>query len=159
MIMPSAGGADRIASRLNFPNRTIVSGLPNVITTGTTTRIQFARPPDRTPRPRKDVQHTTTLGFAYVNEIGRSTFDREPFNFPVGSIIVRERLLAGSSTADQLVVMIKREKSFNRKANGWEFLSVKGDGTRILKREKDGKCLKCHASAAQNDFVFPMEKR
>jgi hypothetical protein len=55
--------------------------------------------------------------------------------------------------------MIKREKNFNRKANGWEFLTVNGAGTKILKREKNGKCLKCHASAAPNDFVFPMEKR
>ena len=94
-----------------------------------------------------------------MNEIGRSGFDRQPFNFPVGSIIVRERLLAGSSTADQLVVMIKREKSFNRKANGWEFLSVSGDATKVLKRERDGKCLKCHASAAKNDFVFPEVNR
>lgn len=159
MIMPSAGGADQTTFRPNLLGRKLTEGLPTIITTGTTTRIQLAWPPDRTPRPRKDVQHTTTLGFAYVNEIGRSAFDREPFKFPVGSIIVRERLLAGSSTADQLVVMIKREKSFNRKGNGWEFLSVNGDGTKILNRERDGKCLKCHASAAENDFVFPMEKR
>jgi len=94
-----------------------------------------------------------------VNEVGKSGFKREPFTFPVGTVIVRERLLTAASPPDRLVVMIKREKSFNRKADGWEFLTVTGDGTNILKREKDGKCLKCHSSAAQNDFVFPMEKR
>lgn len=101
----------------------------------------------------------TTLGFGFVNEIGRDGFKREPFRFPVGTVIVRERRWWASSDPDRLVVMIKRKKSFNRKANGWEFLTVSGDGTKLLKREKDGKCLKCHASAAQNDFVFPMEKR
>jgi hypothetical protein len=143
----------------NFSGRTLSEGLPQIITAGSTRKIQLSPPPDRTPRARKsDVTHTTTLGFAYVNEIGRSAFERQPFKFPVGSIIVRERLLPGSPAADQLVVMIKREKSFNRKGNGWEFLSVNGDATKILKREKDGKCLKCHASAKVNDFVFPEVK-
>jgi hypothetical protein len=140
--------------------RTLAEGLPNIITTGSTRRIQLSSPPDRSARaPKTDPTHTTTLGFAYVNEIGRHAFERQPFNFPAGSVIVRERLLPGSTDANQLVVMIKREKNFNRKANGWEFLTVSGDATKIVKREKDGKCLKCHASAAQNDFVFPMEKR
>lgn len=144
----------------HIPQRTLKDGLPNIITTGTTTKIQVAPPPDRSPtRPRNDVTHTTTLGFAYVNEIGRSAFDRKPFKFPAGSIIVRERLLPGASNADQLVVMIKHEKSFNRKGNGWEFLTISGDATKIMKREKDGKCLKCHKQAAGNDFVFPIEKR
>jgi len=137
-----------------------MDGLPNVITTGNSTRVRFPRsdpPPDRSTKG--DGRHATSLGYGYVNEVGKSGFKREPFTFPVGTVIVRERLLTAASPPDRLVVMIKREKSFNRKADGWEFLTVTGDGTNILKREKDGKCLKCHSSAAQNDFVFPMEKR
>ena len=137
-----------------------MDGLPNVITTGNTTKLRFPRFDPPPTRSRKDDgKHVTTLGFGYVNEIGRGGFKREPFSFPVGTVIVRERRLWASLDPDRLVVMIKREKRFNRKANGWEFLTVTGDGTKLLEREKDGKCLKCHASAAQNDFVFPMEKR
>jgi hypothetical protein len=148
------------ADQIPNPQRTLGDGFPRIITTGTTTTIKASPPPERSPtRPGNNQPHTTTLGFAYVNEIGRRAFDRQPFKFPVGSIIVRERLLPGSANADQLVVMIKREKNFSRKGNGWEFLSVSGDATRIMKREKDGKCLKCHVQAVQNDFVFPMEKR
>ena len=96
------------------------------------------------------------LGFSYVNEIGRAAmFGAEPRKFPVGSIIVRERLLPGTSSPDQLVVMIKHEPAFNRKGNGWEFLSADGAMTTITKRDRDGACLKCHASASQNDFIFP----
>jgi hypothetical protein len=51
--------------------------------------------------------------------------------------------------------MVKHERDFNRKANGWEFLTINGDATKVLKREKQGNCLKCHATAANNDFVFP----
>ncbi|HEX5705502.1 MAG TPA: cytochrome P460 family protein [Pyrinomonadaceae bacterium] len=152
--------AARPASTLNFPQRTVMDGLPNVITTGNSTRVGFPRsepPPDRSTKD--DGRHETSFGFGYVNEVGRRGFEREPFSFPVGTVIVRERRWSPSSDPDRLVVMIKREKSFNRKANGWEFLTLSGTGTKILNREKNGKCLKCHASAAQNDFVFPMDKR
>jgi hypothetical protein len=139
-----------------------MDGLPNVITTGNSTRIHFPQPGEVAPGASRSAQekpnHAITLGVAYVNEVGRDGFQRKPFAFPVGTMIVRETLLPSSSTPARLVVMIKREKSFNRKANGWEFLTVNGEGTRILKREKSGKCLECHVSATDNDFVFPEEK-
>lgn len=136
-----------------------MDGLPNIITTQPSTRIYFPRDSAPSRRRKDDGKHETSLGFGYVNEIGRNGFQRKPFSFPVGTVIVRERLWYASGNPDRLVVMIKREQSFNRKANGWEFLTASGDGKEILKREKDGKCLKCHASAARDDFVFPMEKR
>lgn len=115
-----------------------------------------------TPSPERSSKqaagHLTTLGFSFVNEAGRAAFSRRPFVFPVGSIIVRERLLSPSSGPDQLVVMIKHEKDFNRKAGGWEFLTVTGDMTKVIRREKEGACLKCHSSASDNDFVFPLNQ-
>jgi hypothetical protein len=139
-----------------------MDGLPNVVTTGNSTRVRFPRPGQLSPEPsrsrKEDPNHAITLGVAYVNDVGRDGFQRKPFAFPVGTMIVRETLLPSSSTPQRLVVMIKHEKSFNRKANGWEFLTINGEGTRVLKREKSGKCLECHVSATENDFVFPEEK-
>jgi hypothetical protein len=103
--------------------------------------------------------HETSYGLAYVNEIGRPAFSLKPFAFPTGTIIVREKLPALNAQAERLVVMVKHEKAFNPKANGWEFFIVNGDGTKILKREKTGHCLKCHLSASNNDFVFPEDGR
>ena len=75
--------------------------------------------------------------------------------FPVGSIIVREKLLSPEATAaETLVVMIKRERNFNPTANDWEFLTTSGDLKRIEAREKEGKCQQCHASQSWNDYVF-----
>lgn len=77
---------------------------------------------------------------------------KRPAKFSTGSIIVREKLSSPSAaTPDLLAVMIKREKGFNRKANDWEFLVVSGDGKKIEKREKEGKCRQCHAAQAKND--------
>jgi len=116
-----------------------------------------------TPSPERSSKqpggHLTTLSFSYVNEAGRNAFRQQPFVFPTGSIIVRERLRTPSSAPDQLVIMIKHEKDFNRKADGWEFLTVTGDRTKVIKREEEGNCLKCHASASANDFVFPLDQK
>jgi hypothetical protein len=103
--------------------------------------------------------HETSYGLAYVNEIGRPSFSRKPFAFPSGTVIVRERLPTLNGNPERLVVMIKHERDFNPKANGWEFLTVSGEGLKVLKREKQGQCLKCHVSASNNDFVFPEDGR
>lgn len=78
-----------------------------------------------------------------------------PASFPAGSILVREKLLTPTAPSPEvLVVMVKRGKGFNPKANDWEFLTVSGDLKKIEKREKEGKCRACHALEASNDFVF-----
>ena len=145
-----------------FPQGTVLDGLPNIATSQGSTRIEFPRPGAMTPAPTRSskgsVAHATTLGVVYVNEIGRAGFGKEPFVFPTGSIIVRERLLTPSSTPDELVVMLKHERNFNRKTNGWEFLTISGDTRKIEKRQA-GQCLRCHTSAVDNDFVFPEDGR
>jgi hypothetical protein len=146
-----------------FPQGVVTDGLSSVARAPGSTKIRFPRPGAMTPEPEKSEQrstdHLTTFGVVYVNPLGRASFTSQPSAFPVGSIIVRERLLSPGLDADLLVAMVKREKHFNRKANDWEFLTVSGDLTKIIKREKEGKCLACHAEAAQTDFIFPETKR
>ena len=148
---------------MTFPQGTVLDGLSNVATTGATTRIRFPAPGQVTPPPERSSRqsdgHLTTLGFSYVNRFGAAAFRQQPFVFPVGSIIVRERLLSPTSSPDRLVVMVKHERDFNPKADGWEFLTVTGDATRVIKREKEGTCLGCHATQSNNDFVFSLNQK
>ena len=133
------------------------SGLPGIAISQGTTTVRFPAPGAVSPsRPATDGAHSSTFGVAYVNDIARdSMLSKGPLKFPTGSILVRERLLTSKATSpDVLVVMVKREKGFNPKANDWEFLTVSGDMKKIEKREKEGKCRACHASEASNDFVF-----
>jgi len=144
------------------PTGTLLDGLPQIATNRRNTRVEFPRPGEMTPPPttsEKKPTHETSFGFAYVNEVGSGGFRRQPFAFPVGTIIVREKLPALNANPERLVVMIKHEKEFNPKANGWEFLMLNGEAKEILKREKTGQCLKCHLSASNNDFVFPEDGR
>ena len=92
----------------------------------------------------------------YVNDLARTPmFSKVVANFPLDSIIVREKLSSSSATTpDLLAVMIKRARGFNPRANDWEFLVVTGDGKKIERREKTGPCQECHASQSGNDFIF-----
>lgn len=133
------------------------SGLPVVAIAQGATKSSFPSPGAISPsRPATDATHTSTFGVAYANDIARGfILSKEPASFPTGSILIREKLLTPTATSpDVLVVMVKREKGFNPKANDWEFLTVSGDMKKIEKREKEGKCRACHASEASNDFVF-----
>ncbi len=140
-----------------FPDGTLQSGLPNIVTSQANTRIRFPAPGEISPvRDKPDKTHTSTFGVAYANDIAhRAMLSIGPLRFPTGSMLVREKLLTPrASSPAVLVVMIKREKGFNPKANDWEFLTVSGDQKKIEKREKEGSCLQCHASESTNDFVF-----
>jgi hypothetical protein len=146
-----------------FPDGTLQSGLPNIVTSQANTRIRFPPPGAISParndspaRAKMDNSHAYTFGVAYANDGARRVMSgKDPGRFPAGSILVREKLLTPTATSPTvLVVMIKREKGFNPKANDWEFLTVSGDLKKIEKREKEGKCQACHASEAKNDFVF-----
>ena len=75
--------------------------------------------PASDPPKRSKPTHATTLGFAYVNETGRDAFRSQPFAFPVGSVIVRETLLARDAKPERLVVMVKHEgRSIQRQTVG-----------------------------------------
>src|SRR5258707_8432782 len=140
-----------------FPDGTLQSGLPNIVTSQANTRIRFPSPGAISPaRDKPDKSHAYTFGFAYANDGARRVMSgKDPGRFPAGSILVREKLLTATATNPTvLVLMIKREKGFNPKANDWEFVTVSGDLKKIEKREKEGKCQACHASEAKNDFVF-----
>lgn len=112
------------------------------------------------PAPKKtDAIHegASSFGVVYVNGLGRESMSAEPpKQFPPGAVIVREKLAQADDAQPQLLtVMIKRARGFNSKANDWEFLTVDGTMTKILKRQKQGSCLDCHKSQKERDFVYP----
>jgi hypothetical protein len=92
----------------------------------------------------------------YVNDAGREAMmaQLKPA-FPVGSIIVKEKLTTKeSATPELLTVMIKREKGFNPPSGDWEYLVTNGEGAEIEWRGKRGSCSSCHALKAETDYVF-----
>ena len=67
---------------------------------------------------------------------------------------MREKLETEEGSPLLLTAMIKRKKGFNPAANDWEFLVLRGDASKITKREKTGACQRCHESVSAKDFVY-----
>ena len=124
----------------------------------------MADPPNRnrvTSEPKnwdghKDISTFNSFGVVYANDAARHALvDEKKPRFPVGSIIVREKLALADDTKPMvLVAMIKHERGFNPEANNWEFLVIDGNASTIQRREKIGDCLACHKEQKKTDFVF-----
>ncbi len=80
---------------------------------------------------------------------------KQNISFPLGSIIVREKLWRSDSTEPALVTaMIKRERGFSPATNDWEFFVIDRGLTRIKDRDTVGSCASCHINAKETDWVF-----
>ncbi len=96
----------------------------------------------------------------YVNEKGRRVLLRSPMlprnsRFPVGSVIVKEKLpTKDSKTPELLTVMIKQRAGYDPKKGDWEYLVTDGDGKTVQARGKLENCQSCHVRQAKNDYVF-----
>ena len=97
----------------------------------------------------------STFGIVYVNDLAKAEIEKEKPNFPVGSIIVREKnATATSETPETVIAMVKRGKGFSRKTGDWEFFTFSGAGLKMQKRETKSDCSKCHKQAEKSDWVF-----
>lgn len=115
--------------------------------------------------------HVPKYFTVYVNDIGKEAMlSKENLKFPVGSIIVKEKVAPTMSLKDAnndtkettpasfdkpelLTVMIKRDKGFNPECGDWEFRTANADGTYHVGKKVDH-CISCHVSKPDNDFTF-----
>jgi hypothetical protein len=116
-----------------------------------------APPVPASPR-REKKSHDASFGVVYANDPAREALANEGrTKFPVGSIIVREKLASAEATQPELVaVMLKRTPGFNPEGGDWEFLTADGMLTKVGARQRKGSCLECHSSQVERDFVFPL---
>ena len=144
-----------------------VSQIPLVINSQGTTRIilnggRVSHPSSTSRGSESEETHrkdANSFGVVYANDLARwpLTSGNPDAFFPVGSIIIREKLSAADDERPQiLAVMIKRARGFNPKGGDWEFLTVDGAMTKVQERQKTGSCLDCHAAQRERDFVFPV---
>ncbi len=103
----------------------------------------------------KSDSHNFVFGVVYANDLAEIEIEKENPQFPVGSIIVREKNLAATSETPQTVIaMVKREKGFSKKSGDWEFFTFNGADLKMQKRETKGDCATCHVQAEKTDWVF-----
>ncbi len=102
--------------------------------------------------------HPSTLGKyirVLVNDKGKTAMFAKNPQFPVGSVVVKEKLPdAKSHTPELLTVMIKREAGFDRAKGDWEYLVADGKGQKAFERGKLQNCQACHLARPNSDYVF-----
>jgi hypothetical protein len=106
---------------------------------------------DGESNPHRDKYFTV-----YINDVGRQAMlgQKNP-KFPVGSVIVKEKLTAKDSKEPELLtVMIKQKKGFNRESGDWEYMVVDGTGTKVEGRGNLQNCQSCHLANRKTDYIF-----
>lgn len=104
---------------------------------------------------KKANPHVATYIRVYVNKVGEKAFlNREETRFPVGTVIVKEKLPApDAKTAELLTVMIKRKPGFDAKNGDWDYFVLSGDaGKRIPSATKH--CQECHQRVQKYGYLY-----
>jgi hypothetical protein len=113
--------------------------------------------PDTVPQaPSSEVaDHGFSYGVVYANEIAAAEINKSSHKFPVGSMIVRERLDSLTAVSPTVVIaMVKRESGFSKGTGDWEFFSFTGTDLKLLSRQTAGSCAECHTKKRDADWVF-----
>lgn len=90
----------------------------------------------------------------YVNDIGKAAMFSDSPKFPVGSIIVKEKLPNPTAEAELMTVMIKQPIGFNPESGDWEYLVLDPVKTSVIVRGKLEQCSSCHIEKKDSDFIF-----
>jgi hypothetical protein len=99
--------------------------------------------------------HEFSFGVVYANDPAQAEIEKANPDFPVGSIIVREKNASATSAVPELVIaMVKRENGFSPATGDWEFFVFGGADLKMQKRETKGDCAACHRKIEKNDWVF-----
>lgn len=92
----------------------------------------------------------------YVNDIGQEAmFKEDNPKFPVGSIIVKEKLPdENSSISDLQTIMIKREKDFDAANGDWQYMVMNAAESSIEAPRHLFTCQSCHIEFQdKSDYV------
>ena len=91
----------------------------------------------------------------FVNSVGReSMMTKQQPKYPVGSMIVKEKLATANSTSPEvLTAMIKREAGYYPEGGDWEYLVLDGAASKIVERGKLTRCSGCHVPYKFSDFI------
>jgi hypothetical protein len=157
----SAGANDRSAAAqvkeiAGYKNWTKVNAVPQLMPERVAAACAMVLSPGGAIVNGPENPHRDKFFTVYVNDVGRAAMLRQKNpQFPVGSIIVKEKLTDKESSAPELLtVMIKREKGFNRASGDWEYMVLDGAGTKIEGRGQLQNCQSCHLANQKTDYIF-----
>jgi len=117
--------------------------------------IQCYMPPPAQLKLEEQSPHRDKFVTVYVNGAGRRAMLEElrP-RFPVGSLVVKEKLTTRDSPEPELLTaMYKREAGYDPEGGDWEYMVLDGRGQEVRARGKLENCRACHQAYPDTDFV------
>lgn len=106
-------------------------------------------------RPSSHPSHFDKFVRIFVNDKGKAAMFAKTPHFPVGSVVVKEKLPSETSKPPELLtVMIKRAAGFDTPKGDWEYLVAEGSGQKAYERGKLANCASCHDAQRNSDYVF-----
>ena len=140
---------DDLASLAKYRQWTLVNPKPELMEPVAAISCQMI-PGRQDPSP-----HLNKYISVFVNPEGREAMmTKERPKFPVGSMIVKEKLGSADSTKPELLTaMIKREAGYNPEGGDWEYLVLDGQAMIIMERGKLTRCSSCHEPYKRTDYV------
>jgi hypothetical protein len=101
-----------------------------------------------------DNPHNPKFFTVYVNATGEgSMLSKKSIPFPVGSVIVKEKLPSANGSPELLTVMVKRGRGFDAAHGDWQYFTADGSAKKTS-TEDIAKCQSCHDASKANDYVF-----
>ena len=102
----------------------------------------------------KENPHKFNYITVYVNDIGSKAMYAKKPDFPMGSVIVKEKLPNKDSESPELLtVMIKHEPGYNTANGDWEYMVTDGAG-KVQARGQLENCQSCHTLVKDTDYVY-----
>ncbi len=104
--------------------------------------------------PKSFHAHSNYYCHVYVNEAGLETLKSGKGNYPVGSVIVKQKYSNKEATTTELFTIMRKMKPGYDNAHGdWEYSIVERTGMKELVSGRLEACIKCHESYARTDYV------
>ena len=132
--------------------------LPGYIATlcsAPSTAATSVKTPAQIGESEEHIELTDRFIRVFVNKKGKAAMFAMTPHFPVGSVVVKEKLPDEKSRKPELLtVMIKREAGYDAKNGDWEYLVADGNGRKAYSRGKLAHCQSCHVEQRQTDYIF-----
>lgn len=93
-----------------------------------------------------------------MNDLAAETFEQSAKSYPVGSVIVKEKLAQDGkpglsvNAETGIAGMIKQEPGYSPEHGDWAYFYVESPAAAVSGRLDS--CIDCHGNAKANDYVF-----
>lgn len=107
------------------------------------------------PSSQQAAPHIQYYLTVYVNDLGKPVVAESKPKFPVGTVLVKEKLSTPTTPKPELLTaMVKLEPGYDPEHGDWEYFVLAGDARKITARGKLETCRSCHDARKDTDYAF-----